>query len=36
MVPPETSPLPAIDSVDSHVAAIVEWMMAEETALTKA
>lgn len=30
LVPPETAPLPAIDSVDAHVAAIVEWMMAEE------
>lgn len=29
LVPPETAPLPAIDSVDAHVAAIVEWMMAE-------
>lgn len=27
LVPPETAPLPAIDSVDAHVAAIVEWMM---------
>lgn len=26
LVPPETAPLPAIDSVDAHVAAIVEWM----------
>ena len=33
LVPPETAPLPAIDSVDAHVAAIVEWMMAEEPAL---
>src|SRR5699024_7530939 len=32
LVPPETAPLPAIDSVDAHVAAIVEWMMAEEPA----
>lgn len=32
LVPPETAPLPAIDSVDAHVAAIVEWMMAEELA----
>lgn len=31
LVPPETAPLPAIDSVDAHVAAIVEWMMAEKT-----
>jgi aspartate racemase len=30
LVPPETAPLPAIDSVDAHVAAIVEWMMAEQ------
>ena len=29
LVPPETAPLPAIDSVDAHVAAIVEWIMAE-------
>ncbi|MGO1361653.1 MAG: aspartate/glutamate racemase family protein, partial [Brevibacterium aurantiacum] len=29
LVPPETAPLPAIDSVDAHVAAIVEWMIAE-------
>lgn len=29
LVPPETAPLPAVDSVDAHVAAIVEWMMAE-------
>ncbi|WP_231441537.1 aspartate/glutamate racemase family protein [Brevibacterium zhoupengii] len=28
LVPPETAPLPAIDSVDAHVATIVEWMMA--------
>lgn len=27
LVPPETTPLPAIDSVDAHVAAIVNWMM---------
>lgn len=33
LVPPETAPLPAIDSVDAHVAAIVEWMMAENLAL---
>lgn len=32
LVPPETAPLPAIDSVDAHVAAIVEWMMAEQSA----
>lgn len=32
LVPPETAPLPAIDSVDAHVAAIVEWMMAKELA----
>lgn len=32
LVPPETAPLPAIDSVDAHVAAIVEWMMADEAA----
>lgn len=32
LVPPETAPLPAIDSVDAHVAAIVEWMMGEELA----
>ncbi|WP_240372895.1 aspartate/glutamate racemase family protein [Brevibacterium zhoupengii] len=32
LVPPETAPLPAIDSVDAHVAAIVEWMLAEELA----
>ncbi|MDN6605435.1 aspartate/glutamate racemase family protein, partial [Brevibacterium sp.] len=31
LVPPETAPLPAIDSVDAHVAAIVEWMMANVT-----
>ena len=31
LVPPETAPLPAIDSVDAHVAAIVEWMMAENS-----
>ena len=30
LVPPETAPLPAIDSVDAHVAAIVEWMMADD------
>ena len=30
LVPPETAPLPAIDSVDAHVAAIVEWMMADQ------
>lgn len=36
LVPPETAPLPAIDSVDAHVAAIVEWMMAEEPALVGA
>ena len=30
LVPPEVAPLPAIDSVDAHVAAIVEWMMADE------
>lgn len=29
LVPPETAPLPTIDSVDAHVAAIVEWMIAE-------
>ena len=28
LVPPATAPLPAIDSVDAHVEAIVEWMMA--------
>ncbi|MDN5833078.1 MAG: amino acid racemase [Brevibacterium sp.] len=33
LVPPETAPLPAIDSVDAHVAAIVEWMMANVTAI---
>ncbi|MGJ7561858.1 aspartate/glutamate racemase family protein [Brevibacterium casei] len=32
LVPPEVAPLPAIDSVDAHVAAIVEWMMADELA----
>lgn len=31
LVPPGTAPLPAIDSVDAHVAAIVEWMLAEES-----
>ncbi|MGZ1490610.1 aspartate/glutamate racemase family protein [Brevibacterium sediminis] len=36
LVPPETAPLPAIDSVEAHVAAIVEWMMAEEPALAQA
>lgn len=36
LVPPETAPLPAIDSVDAHVAAIVEWMMAEEPVFAKA
>ena len=30
LVPPETAPLPAIDSVDAHVVAIVEWMMTED------
>ncbi|MDN5910722.1 MAG: aspartate/glutamate racemase family protein, partial [Brevibacterium sp.] len=30
LVPPETAPLPALDSVDAHVAAIVEWIMADE------
>lgn len=28
LVPPETAPLPVIDSVDTHLAATVEWMMA--------
>ena len=28
LVPLNTGPLPAIDSVDAHVAAIVEWMIA--------
>lgn len=32
LVPPEQAPLPAIDSVDAHVAAIVDWMVAEEPA----
>lgn len=36
LVPPETAPLSAIDSVDAHVAAIVEWMMAEELTTTTA
>lgn len=35
LVPPETAPLLAIDSVDAHVAAIVEWMMEEEPALIR-
>lgn len=30
LVPPETAPLPALDSVDAHVSAIVEWIMADE------
>lgn len=34
LVPPETAPLPAIDSVDAHVAAIVEWILSEELATT--
>lgn len=32
LVPPETAPLPAIDSVDAHVAAIVECVIPEELA----
>ncbi|MBM6588464.1 amino acid racemase [Brevibacterium sp. RIT 803] len=35
LVPPETAPLPAIDSVDAHVAAIVEWMMALKPAVAQ-
>lgn len=33
LVSPESTPLPAIGSVDVHVAAIVKWMMTEEPAL---
>src|SRR5699024_6942869 len=33
LVPPESVPLPAIDSVDAHVVAIVEWMIAEDPEL---
>lgn len=34
LVPPETAPLPASDSVDALVAAPVEWMLANEPART--